>query len=184
MVGSQIDNSTPGPSFGHNLCFKCPNEQCEPILDIYASRAFRWYKERHKTLSLTPAIALWSFGSPPGVHLPKWELLLECECSFLHIPSHFFTLPGVCDVTPRDPLGPHPCNAFALIPGLLLSSHPCKPFALVMSPRLGLRQIWIWQKKYGRKINNASSLQKQNWKQISTKHLWHKITKQQHINRI
>ncbi len=31
LVGSQIDNLTPGPSFGHNLCFRCPNEQCEPI---------------------------------------------------------------------------------------------------------------------------------------------------------
>jgi len=40
VVGSQTGSSTPGPSFGHNLCFKCPNEQCEPILDIYASRAF------------------------------------------------------------------------------------------------------------------------------------------------
>jgi hypothetical protein len=34
LVGSQIGNLTPDPSFGHNLCFKCPNEQCEPILDI------------------------------------------------------------------------------------------------------------------------------------------------------
>jgi len=40
VVGSQIGSSTPGPSFGHNLCFRCPNEQCEPILNIYASRAF------------------------------------------------------------------------------------------------------------------------------------------------
>jgi len=34
LVGSQIDNLTPDLSFGHNLCFRCPNEQCEPILDI------------------------------------------------------------------------------------------------------------------------------------------------------
>jgi hypothetical protein len=34
MVRNQIGNLTPGPSFGHNLCFKCPNESCEPILDI------------------------------------------------------------------------------------------------------------------------------------------------------
>ncbi len=33
-------------------------------------------------------------------------------------PSHSLTLPGVCDVTSRRPLGPHPCNAFALIPEL------------------------------------------------------------------
>jgi hypothetical protein len=34
VVGSQIASLTPGPSFAHNLPFKCPNEQCEPILDI------------------------------------------------------------------------------------------------------------------------------------------------------
>jgi len=34
MVKNQIGNLTHGPSFGHNLCFKCPNESCEPILDI------------------------------------------------------------------------------------------------------------------------------------------------------
>jgi len=41
VAGSQTDNLTPGPSFAHNLCFRCPNEQCEPILNIYASRAFQ-----------------------------------------------------------------------------------------------------------------------------------------------
>jgi len=34
VVGSQIVNLTPSPSFGHNLCFRCPNERCNPILDI------------------------------------------------------------------------------------------------------------------------------------------------------
>jgi hypothetical protein len=34
VVGSQIVNLTPGLSFGHNLCFKCPNGSYEPILDI------------------------------------------------------------------------------------------------------------------------------------------------------
>ncbi len=34
LVGSQTDNLTPGPSFGHNLYFRCPNEQCELILNI------------------------------------------------------------------------------------------------------------------------------------------------------
>jgi hypothetical protein len=45
LVGSQTANLTHGLSFGHNLCFRCPNEQCEPILDIYTSIAFQWYKE-------------------------------------------------------------------------------------------------------------------------------------------
>jgi hypothetical protein len=34
VVESQTANLTPNLSFGHNLCFKCPNESYEPILDI------------------------------------------------------------------------------------------------------------------------------------------------------
>ena len=45
VVGSQTANLTPGLSFGHNLCFRCPNGSCEPISDIYVLRAFQWYKE-------------------------------------------------------------------------------------------------------------------------------------------
>ncbi len=33
------------PSFGHNLCFKCPNGSCNPILDIYVPRTDQWYEE-------------------------------------------------------------------------------------------------------------------------------------------
>ncbi len=45
MVRSQIGNLTPGPFFGHNLRFKCPNESCKPTLDIKVPRAFQRYKE-------------------------------------------------------------------------------------------------------------------------------------------
>ncbi len=38
LMGSQIANLTPDPSFGHNLCFRCSNGSCEPILDIYVPR--------------------------------------------------------------------------------------------------------------------------------------------------
>ncbi len=34
VVGNQIVNLTPCLSFGHNLCFECPNGWCEPILNI------------------------------------------------------------------------------------------------------------------------------------------------------
>jgi hypothetical protein len=71
-----------------------------------------------KNWCFTPGIALWSFRSPPGLHLPKWELPWECEGALPHTPSHFLTLLGVCDVTPGLPLGLDPCNAFALTPGL------------------------------------------------------------------
>jgi len=34
VVGSQTGSLTPGPSFAHNLGCRCPNGQCEAILDI------------------------------------------------------------------------------------------------------------------------------------------------------
>jgi len=40
VVGSQIIHLIPDLSFGHNLCFKCQNEWCKPILDIYVSINF------------------------------------------------------------------------------------------------------------------------------------------------
>jgi len=51
MIGSQIGNLTPSPSFGHNLCFKHPNGLCEPILNIYVSRDLQWYKEFFNLMS-------------------------------------------------------------------------------------------------------------------------------------
>jgi hypothetical protein len=43
VVGSQSANLTPGPFFAHNLGCKCPNDQCEAIFDIYASKPFQWH---------------------------------------------------------------------------------------------------------------------------------------------
>jgi hypothetical protein len=122
LVGSQIGSLTPHLSFGHNLCFRCPNEQCEPILVIYVSKAFQWYKERNKTLSFDPWNRSLKFRKSTGTLSPKVGVALGV---WGFTPSHFLTLLGVCDVTPGLPLGPQPC---------------C-PFALVASPRLGLRQL-------------------------------------------
>jgi len=41
VVRSQTTSLTPGPSFVHNLGCRCPNDQCEGILDIYTSRPFQ-----------------------------------------------------------------------------------------------------------------------------------------------
>jgi hypothetical protein len=116
---------TPGPSFGHNLCFKCPNGSCKPILNIYISKILQWYKEllnpmgfgswncsikiRESIETLTPKM---------GIHLGVWGF----------IPSHSPTVPGAWDVTPELPSWPTPLQAFAL----------------VASPRLGLQQLWRW----------------------------------------
>ncbi len=42
VVGSQIHNLTPTPSFDHNLCKSSLNEQCEGTLSIYISINFQW----------------------------------------------------------------------------------------------------------------------------------------------
>jgi len=44
-VGSQTASLIPGPSFSHNLCYKCPNGSCEVISNIYISKPFQWYKK-------------------------------------------------------------------------------------------------------------------------------------------
>ncbi len=45
VVGSQTGSLTPGPSFAHNLGYRCPNDQCEAIFYIYTSRPFQWHQE-------------------------------------------------------------------------------------------------------------------------------------------
>ncbi len=92
VVKSHIANLTLGPSFRHNLCFKCPNGWCEPILDIYVLIAFQCYKKLFKLMGFDP----WnhslkiqeSFGTPTpqvGVALGVWGFIL----------SHSLTLPKV-----------------------------------------------------------------------------------------
>jgi hypothetical protein len=85
VVGSQIVNLTPGPSFAHNLGCRCPNDQCEAILDIYASRPFQWHQEHLnvrcfgpccRTLKIqesrrTPSPQLWECEFHPHTW-PKW----------------------------------------------------------------------------------------------------------------
>jgi hypothetical protein len=121
-VKSQTTSLTPGPSFGHNLCFRYPNEQCELILNIYIPRAFQWYKEAHKPLSFDPQNHSLKFQESTGIPSPKVGVVLGV---WRFTPSHFSTLSGVCDVTPKLSFSPHPCN----------------PLALVASPKLGLRHL-------------------------------------------
>jgi len=77
VVGSQTSNLTPGPSFAPNLGCKCPNEQCEAILDIYASRAFHLYKEQIKASRFDPSnrlLSFWESRRTPSFHFWEWEL--------------------------------------------------------------------------------------------------------------
>jgi len=85
VVGNQIGNLIPDLFFGHNLCFRCPNGSCEPILNIYVSILFsNDIKNFLIQWVLTFAITLWKFGSSLGFQLPKWEFTWECDSSFPH----------------------------------------------------------------------------------------------------
>jgi len=95
VVRSQI-----GPSFGHNLCFRCPNGWCKPILDIYVSISFQWYKELFKPLGFDPCNC--SLNIRESTETPI--LKVEAPLGVLgFIPSHFPSLPGF-------PLGSQPCK--------------------------------------------------------------------------
>jgi hypothetical protein len=43
LIGSQIFNLIPTPSFDHNSCILGLNEQCKGTLGIYTLRNFQWY---------------------------------------------------------------------------------------------------------------------------------------------
>jgi len=121
VIGSQIDNLTPNPFFDHNLCFKCPNGSCEPILDIYVSRAFQSYKELFNPMCFDSYSCYLkirkSIKTPTpkvGVHLGVWGFIL----------SHSPTL----------------LKAWNVIPGLHFWPTPSQALALVASPKLRLWQ--------------------------------------------
>jgi hypothetical protein len=89
VVGSEIGNLTPSLSFGHNLSFWCPNEQCKLILDIYIPRAFQWYKECQKSLSFYPWNYSLKFWESTWIPSPKVGVALRV---WGFTPSYFLTL--------------------------------------------------------------------------------------------
>jgi hypothetical protein len=54
VVESQIASLTPGLSFAHNLCCKCPNGSCEAIFDIYTLIYFQWCEKHLKARCFDP----------------------------------------------------------------------------------------------------------------------------------
>jgi hypothetical protein len=109
VVGSQIANLTVRPisanltpdlSFGRNLCYKCSIGWCKPILDIYASIVFQWYKELFKAMSFDlcdHTLKIWeSF----------WDSNSQHGSSLGNVRVHALTLfavPRACEMTPRSP---------------------------------------------------------------------------------
>ncbi len=122
-IGLSIVNLTLDLSFANNLCFRRPNGHYEPILDIYVSIAFQWYKKLFEGMGFDPwnhtlkiKKSIWDSNSEHG------SLLVSVKVHSLT----FFALRGACDVTARS------------------SSWPAtlQPLALVASPRL---RLWQYQ---------------------------------------
>jgi hypothetical protein len=92
VVGSQIANLTHGLSFGHNLCFRCPNGWCKPILDIYVLIAFQWYKKLFKPMGFDPCNRSLKIRESSGTPIPQVGVALGVWGFIL---SHFHALSGV-----------------------------------------------------------------------------------------
>jgi hypothetical protein len=106
VVGSQTANLTPDLSFAHNLRLRCPNEQYEPILDIYTSIAFQWYKGLLKARSFDPC------NCTLKIRKSFWDSNSQHGSSLGSVRAHsltLFTLPWACGVLSGLPLGPQPC---------------------------------------------------------------------------
>ncbi len=95
VVGSQIGNLIPIPSFGHNLCFRCPNGSCKPTLKIYVPRAFQWYKKLPNLMIFGPcncSMKIWESTRTPipkmGAHLGVWEFILSHSPTFSTSQEH------------------------------------------------------------------------------------------------
>jgi hypothetical protein len=82
VVGSQTASLTPGPSFAHNLGFRCPNGQCEVIFDIYVSRPFQWHQEHLNARRFGPCCRTVNIRESRRSPSPQ---LWECWAS----PPHF-----------------------------------------------------------------------------------------------
>jgi hypothetical protein len=90
VVQSQIANLTPDLSFSHNLWFKYSNGSCKPILDIYVSRSFQWYKKNSIQWVLTP----WNYS----LKVPILKMGAHLGVCGLN-PSHYPTLLWTWNVT-------------------------------------------------------------------------------------
>jgi len=93
VVRSQTTSLTPGPSFDHNLCCKCPNGSCEAILDIYTSRPFQRYKERFNARCFDPcnhALNFWESRGTPKSHFREceWRPHTSFKMGLRHVHIH------------------------------------------------------------------------------------------------
>jgi hypothetical protein len=122
VVKNQTASLTPSLSFGHNLCFKCPNGQFEPIFNIYALITFQWYKKLFNAMGFDP----WNYTLK--IQESIWDYNSQHGSSRGSVRVHSLTLfafPGACDVTP----------------GSFSWPTTLQPLASVAGPRLRLQHL-------------------------------------------
>ncbi len=76
VVRSQIASLTPGPSFAHNLGYRCSNGQGEAIFVIYASRPFQWHQDYLNARCFGPCCRTLNIRESrrtPNPQLWEWE---------------------------------------------------------------------------------------------------------------
>jgi hypothetical protein len=76
VVGSQTASLTPGPSFAHNLGYRCPNGQFEAIFYIYASRPFQWHQEHLNARCFEPCCRALNIRESRGTPNPHFFQVL------------------------------------------------------------------------------------------------------------
>jgi hypothetical protein len=161
VVGSQTANLTPGPSFDHNLCFRCPNGSWDPM-NIYTPRAFQWYKEHLNLMNFDPYNRSLKIQESTGIPTPKVGVPLGV---WGFIPSHSFALPGAWNVTPRLPSWPALLQALALVasPKLRLWQYCCSINVVNESTNYSfvtksLPKIKFWSRYLFKKVGHKSKL--------------------------
>jgi hypothetical protein len=140
VVNSQIANLTPGLSFGHNLCFSCPNGSCEPTLNIYVPRAFQWYKSFLIHWILTLVIAFWKLE----IH---WDSNSQNGSSLGIVRVHSLTLfctPRSMKCDSQTQSWPAPLQTLALVASPRLGLwHPSSPTSICLSFSLTYLFTWL-----------------------------------------
>jgi hypothetical protein len=95
VVGSQIASLTPGLSFDHNLCCRCPNGSYEAILNIYTSRTFQRYKQHLNARCFDPwnqALSFWESRRTSSSHFWECEFHLHTCLKVRLRQTHHYTM--------------------------------------------------------------------------------------------
>jgi hypothetical protein len=109
--GHGSTNLTLGLSFGHNLCFRCPNGPCEPTLDIYVPRAFQRYKYFFNPMGFDPCNYSLKIREPTETPIPKMKA---------HLGVGVFILSRSSTLSTSQ-------EHEMWLPGFTFGLHPCKP---------------------------------------------------------